>query len=165
MGDRLNEKLDERRFEAAIGNALDVLSGLAIEASMADVLSRPSSAALWQRYIRQLRDCRPLALHWPREDEASIASYLTEVARSAGDRESVWLTYSDPVAIGVRVPAQALLSDSLTYFVTRASDLMLSSPDASDGICVELNAMPGRTQFEIKAWGAFETEPGENGPA
>jgi hypothetical protein len=57
--------------------------------------------------------------------------------------------------IGVEVPAGPLLSAALAYFVTRAGDLMLGTRDAADGICIELNRLAEREEYEVVAWGVF----------
>jgi len=67
----------------------------------------------------------------------------------------VWIVPSDDEPFGVRVPAGPLFEAALDQLVSRASDLMLMSPDVSDGLCIEMNAVPAGIEYELAGWGLF----------
>jgi hypothetical protein len=53
------------------------------------------------------------------------------------------------------MPSNLLLRAASAYFVSTATDLMLSAEDATDGLCVEFNHLPQGDEYEVVAWGAF----------
>jgi hypothetical protein len=80
---------------------------------------------------------------------------LVRFADSLGARAVVWLALVDSEPAGFEVPADAILRAALTYFVSEAGDLMLTSLDTTDGIRVEFNHVATGDEYEVTAWGAF----------
>jgi hypothetical protein len=70
---------------------------------------------------------------------------------------AVWLELAGDEPVAVEVTAGHMLRAGLTYFATRAAgpDLMLTSRNTNDGICVAFDHLPWGDEYEIHAWGAF----------
>lgn len=53
----------------------------------------------------------------------------------------------------MELSADVLLRAAMAYFVSAAGDLMLTTRNASNGVCVEFNHLAKGDEYEIVAWG------------
>ncbi|MFN8149678.1 MAG: hypothetical protein U0R24_00940 [Solirubrobacterales bacterium] len=156
MGQELDRKLDERQYRAAVDGALETLRSASIDFN-GGVLARAETEVLLRRFVDALSDRAPHARLWPEGDREVVADLLGRVAARTANRERIWFASAGGVAVAVEIPAQQLLANALHGFVSPAADLMLSDPDISTGICVELNRIQhGALQYEVVAWGEFD---------
>jgi len=132
-----------------------VLADIGVPAVDADVLAIAEFDALWEGFLPRLRE-QPGEL-WPSAEADAVRASLSEVADAVGASPSVWITTpAEEEPVGVHVPADSLLRVALDGFVSRASDLMLATPEGASGICVELNHLPDGDFYEVTAWGVFD---------
>lgn len=151
----LERRLRERRYHEGSRACIKILDGLGIEASEQHVFPMDEVETIWHRYLTRLRENSAAAERWPADEHGAVQARLDEFSDALGSVRVVWLSLvdSEPVAVGVF--AGELLRAALTYFVTSAGDLMLTTRDANDGICVELNHLHTGDEYEVVAWGDF----------
>jgi hypothetical protein len=143
------------KYRRATEAHASVLSGIGIKTGAENYLTQEVADSLWGRYLGRLRTAAGSAIRWPLEERDAVQRHLDAVADMCGLTKMIWLVHVDSNTVGVEVQADLLLRAAVTYFVSFAADLMLTSPDAANGICVELNHLPERDEFEVVAWGAL----------
>ncbi len=107
------------------------------------------------QFIDRLRTDATERHIWPAHEVESVEARLVSLAGSLGEVGAIWLHNDDASTGAVAVPAAPMLNQALELFVTNDSDLMLSANNATDGLRVELNHMPGGDEYEWSAWGIF----------
>jgi hypothetical protein len=152
---RLERRLRAWRYERAFRACAEILQGLGIDVSKADLVPVEELDSIWDRYIVRLRELSHEALRWPVEDRETVESVLSDIREAVGSRRVVWLPVVDSEPVGVEVRADGVLGAALACFVTRAGDLMLASRDTADGICVELNHFATGDYYDVVTWGFF----------
>jgi hypothetical protein len=80
---------------------------------------------------------------------------VDELGDAVGGLPMVWLALVDMEPVGLEVPAEKMLDAALGYFVSPAGDLMLTTHDVADGLCIECNHLALGDEFEIVTWGRF----------
>jgi hypothetical protein len=115
---------------------------------------------IWPRYLSRLREGGDGRKRWSTERVAEVRSHVEALRERTYDTTVVWLALVNGEPVGMEVPAGALLHAGLDYLVSPAGDLMMTSPDASDGLCIELNHTATGDEYEIVGWGSFKPEAG-----
>jgi hypothetical protein len=110
---------------------------------------------IWSRYLVRLRDGGDVRKRWPVEQLAEVQRHVDEVREATSGMTVVWLALVNSEPVGVEAPADELLGAGLSYLVSPAGDLMLTTSDVSDGICVERNHLAEGDEYEIVGWGVF----------
>lgn len=153
--EELERRLREKRYNEAARSSVQVLEGLGIGEADRVVLALEEVESIWSRFLTRLRGRAGAAERWPASQSQSVQDRLDSIAERVDGMRVIWLMLADSEPVGVELPAAAPLRAALTYFVSRTGDLMLTSRDGSDGICLELNRRPTGDEYEVVAWGAF----------
>jgi hypothetical protein len=82
-----------------------------------------------------------------------VCRHLEAIRDATVGRRLIWLVLMDAEPVGLEVPASSMLDAALDHFVSGSGDLMLASPGAVDGVCVELNHLATGVEYEIVTWG------------
>jgi hypothetical protein len=151
----LERRLRERRYEKASRTCAEILEGIGIAASEYDIVSLDDVESIWPRYLTRLREGAESAERWPAAEREALQDRLDTLADALDGLSVVWLALIDSEPVGVKLSADVLLRAALTLFVSRAGDLMLTTRDGRDGVCVELNHLATGDEYELVAWGAF----------
>lgn len=151
----LERRLRERRYEEGSRACADVLAGLGVATAEQRIVPLDELESVWARYLERLRENADAAERWSADERAAVQLWLDKVSDGLGHLTVVWLASVDAEPVGVEVPAAALLRAALAYFVTGAGDLMLTTRNAADGICVEFNHLATGDEYEVVAWGVF----------
>ena len=155
----LDRKLSEYRHRRAAEETLTVLRDTGVSVDAEDVIPLDELGPIWSRYIKRLNEAAPSAKRWP-EDHVEAVSQHVRLLRDSIGRDRVlwfWLVESEPVAVAVR--PDEVLTGAPPFLATRGHDLMISSRDATDGACLELNYEPDGDQYEFASWGRFAALP------
>lgn len=151
----LDRRLRKRRYEKASQVCAEILEGIGVIASEYASVSLDDVDSIWPRYLTRLREGAEAAERWSTTERGVVQNHLDEIADALDGLSVVWLALVDSEPVGVELPAGVLLRAALTYFVSGAGDLMLTTRDTLDGVCVELNHLPTGDEYEVVAWGAF----------
>ena len=151
----LEKRLRAARYRKAIQACEAVLDGIGVAGSERRFLALDDVEELWPRYVARLRDGGDSSERWPAERVDHVRRRIEELRVGTAGATVVWLTLVASEPIGVRVPADPLLAASLDYLVSPAADLMLTTPDAKDGLAVERNHLATGDEYEITTWGRF----------
>jgi hypothetical protein len=151
----LQRRLRQTRYETAARSFVNVLEGIGVAASEESIVRLDDVEVIWPAYLARLRENAGGAVRWPADEAQTVQRRLDELADALHDVSAVWLALVDSEPVGIETPASALLRGALTYLVSAAGDLMLTTREPRDGICVELNHLPSADEYEVVAWGAF----------
>jgi hypothetical protein len=157
-GSALQRLLRKRHYARGAQACVEVLEGLGVTTDEQRVLLLEDVESLWPRYLARLRESSGEARRWTADESEAVQVQLDTISDAVDSLRVVWFATVDSEPVGVEVPAAPLLRAALAYFVTRAGDLMLVSPDAASGICVELNHLATGDEYEVVAWGVFAGE-------
>jgi hypothetical protein len=150
----LDRKLREFRHVRTTTAVLEVLDGVGISGEDATVLPLDEADRIAALFVEQLIAHAESAERWSAHERSAVDKRLGDIAARLDDRRGLWLPQP---GTAVEIPVAPLLRAAPTLFVSRASDLQLTSSDAGDGICVELNSLPDGEEFELVAWGRYAT--------
>lgn len=151
----LERRFRERSYEKGSQAGADILQGLGIASTEHRVVSLDVVEALWPRYLKRLSEYSNAAQHFPVGEGQAVQDRLDRLSDALGSLSAVWLAFVDSEPVGVETSARSLIRVALTYFVTGAGDLMLTTWDAADGLCLELNHLATGDEYEMVVWGAF----------
>ena len=154
----LERRLRERRYETASHACVAVLEGLGLASSDLRVVALDELELTWSTYLARLRKGSDTAEHWSAAERGAVQLRLDQVSDTLGSLPVVWLALVDGEPVGVEAPSDALLRAALTCLVTGAGDLMLTTRDTADGLCVEFNHLATGDEYEVVAWGVFAYE-------
>lgn len=126
-----------------------------IEVTDEAFLPLDESRDLRTRFIDRLRTGVAERWIWPTDEVEPVEARLASLGAWLGEIEAILLHKDDALTGAVTVPVAPVLTEALRLFVTNESDLMLSTDNARDGLCVELNQMPGGDEYEWSTWGVF----------
>lgn len=118
----------------------------------------PALDTLWTAYIASLRVRAPTAQRWPMSGADALQACLNALADTGGASRAIWFTLVDSEPVAFEVEVAMLLRAALAYVVSPAGDLMLTTRDLADGICVELANRESWREYEVVSWGAFALE-------
>jgi len=135
---------------------MKVLDGLPSSVGDRRLLTLAQTEELWNAYIGHLRGGDSGRRQWPASQRELVQRHLDCIREELDDVPAVWLVLVDQHPVGIELAAKALLPYATGLLVSRAGDLMLTSFDARDGLCVELNYQPWGDEYESAAWGVFE---------
>lgn len=155
-GSPLQDALRRRRRQEHEDACVEVLKGIGLQAARTDFLSFDAAEDLFERYLHRLSEIDEQS-RWRSGDRSAADGYLGRIADFIGDTNAIWLALATNEPAAMKVPAAPLLRSASTYLVTRAGDLMLVSADTNDGICVELNYSATGDEYEISAWGVYDS--------
>jgi hypothetical protein len=151
----LQRRLREARYTKAWEKCVRVLDGVGLTPSEHDLIVVAEIDDIWVRYLSRLRGNADTASHWPVDERDLLQDQLDQIADLVEGRPVVWFALVDDEPVGIEVSAESLLREALAYFVSPATDLMITSRDAADGLCVELNHQSWGDEYELAVWGAF----------
>jgi hypothetical protein len=151
----LERRLRENRYRKAAESSAQILDGLGVSEERRRVVDPNEVDEIWPRYLSRLRDGGDVRRRWPIEQFADVQRHVDEVREATSGMTVVWLALVNSEPVGVEAPADELLVAGLSYLVSPAGDLMLTTRDVSDGICVERNHLAEGDEYEIVGWGVF----------
>lgn len=149
----LQRRLRTTRYEKAAKACAEVLEGIGVPEQRRVEVSEVDE--LWPRYISRLRDGGDARERWPAAQVDDVRRRIDDMREAADGLSVVWLALVDAEPVGVEVPATAILEAGLSYLVSPAGDLMLTTPDLVDGACIELNHLATGDEYEAVTWGRF----------
>jgi hypothetical protein len=152
----LERRLRENRYRKAVESCEHVLDGLGVPEERRRVVDPNEIDEIWPRYLSRLRGGGDGRQRWPVEQFADVQQHLDQLREATSGMTVLWLALVNSEPVGVEAPADQLLGAGLSYLVSPAGDLMLTSTDLSDGICVERNHLPEGDEYEIVGWGVFQ---------
>lgn len=152
---RLERRLGENRYRQAIESCAGVLDGVGVPEERRRFIPLDEVEEVWPQYLSKLREGGEGRKQWPAGQITDVRRSVDELRDRASDATVVWLTLVNGEPVGAEVPARSLLAAGLDYLVSRAGDLMLTSRDVSDGVCIELNHLVDGDEYEIVGWGLF----------
>jgi hypothetical protein len=155
MSNPIERRIHENRYERAVESCARVLDAVGVPEGRRRFIALREVEDIWHRYLSKLRDGGDGRRQWPAEQIANVRRHVDDLRDRASETTVVWLALVNGAPVGAEVPADTLLGASLDYLVSRASDLMLTSRDVSDGVCIELNHVSTGDEHEIVGWGAF----------
>ena len=126
-----------------------------IEVADDDFLALDATLDLSTRFIDHLRAGVADNQVWPLDEPTVLEQRLVALADIFGETRVVWLHKYAAATGAILVPFSPVVRQALKLFVTREADLMLTTGDVTDGLCIELNQMPHGDEYEWSAWGAF----------
>lgn len=132
-----------------------MLDGLGVAEERRQILDLGAVNDIWPQYLSRLREGGDARERWPSDRRDDAKRRIDELGAAASGRRLVWLGIAHSEPIGIEVPADALLEAALDYLVSPAGDLMITSRDVRDGICIELNSVAAGAEYEIVTWGSF----------
>lgn len=151
----ISAKTRERQYSAGCDNATQTLVGIGYSKCEFSKLALAETVEIWPRFIGRLRLESKHAVHFDADEANRVRELLERVADETPRVRAIWFSLFNQQPIGIELPAARLLRSSLGYIVTFAGDLMLSSRDAKDGICVEQNHAANGDEYELVSWGCF----------
>jgi hypothetical protein len=151
----LQYRLRENRYRKAAESCARVLDGLGVPEERRRVVDPREVDKIWPRYILKLRAGGDVRKTWPVEQFADVQRHVDEVREGTSGMTAVWIALVNSEPVGVEAPADQLLAAGLSYLVSAAGDLMLTTGDVADGICIERNRLPEGDEYEIVGWGVF----------
>lgn len=149
----LQRRLRATRYAKAAKACAEVLNGIGVPAQRGLDLSEVDE--LWPRYIARLRAGGDSRERWPADQVDDVRRRIDDMRAATHGLSVVWLALVDAEPVGVEVPANAVLEAGLSYLVSPAGDLMLTTPDLADGACIELNHLATGDEYEVVTWGRF----------
>ena len=135
--------------------SLAALRSVGIPADEAAVVPIGELESTWIRYLERLKVEANEPERWRSDQGPAVMERLERTAELIGDKKVLWLPLVSSEPVGIEVRADQMLRSAGAYFVTRANDLMLSTPEAADGLCLELNHLAEGNQYELTIWGTF----------
>jgi hypothetical protein len=151
----LERGLRENRYNQAVESCVRVLDGIGVPEERRRVIALDEVAEIWPRYLAKLREGGDGRKHRPADQIVDVRGQVEDLRGRAADTTLIWLALVNGEPVGVEVPAALLLGAGIDYLVSRASDLMLTSWDVSDGVCLEFNHLATGDEYEIVGWGLF----------
>lgn len=151
----LERRFRENRYRQAVESCAHVLNGAGVPEERRRFIPLDEVEEIWPQYLSKLREGGDGRKQWPAGQIADVRRRVDELRDCASGATVVWLALVNGEPVGAEVPAGSLLAASLDYLVTRAGDLMLTSRDVSDGLCIELNNVVDGNEYEIVGWGLF----------
>lgn len=151
----IERRLRENRYRTAAESCTRVLDGLGVDEGQRRVLQIDEVDELWPRYLSRLRDGDDASATWPVERFADVQRHVELVRSATAGMNVVWFAYMDSEPVGIEAPSETLLGAGLSYLVSPAADLMLTTKDVANGICIEQNHLAEGDEYEVVGWGLF----------
>lgn len=151
----LERRLKENRYRQAIKLSARVLDGVGVPEERRRFIPVNEVEEIWPQYLAKLREGGDGRAQWPARQITDVRRSVAELRDRACDANVIWLTLVNGEPVGAEVPAGLLLGAGLDYLVSPAGDLMLTSRDVSDGLCIELNHVVDGNEYELVGWGLF----------
>lgn len=150
----LQRRLRAIRYQKAAVACAEVLEGIGVPEQRRLELSEVDE--LWPRYISRLRDGGDARERWPADQVEGARCRIGDMRGATHGLSVVWLALVNSEPVGVEVSADAVLEAALSYLVSPAGDLMLTTLDLADGACIELNHLATGDEYEVVTWGRFK---------
>ena len=153
----LERLLRAKRYAKAVEACERILDGVGVSEDRRRVLDLSHVDILWPSYVSRLRAGGDTRERWPAGLHEDVLRRIDALRKTASVRTVVWLSLVNAEPVGIEVPADTILGAGLSYLVSPAGDLMLTTRDLAHGVCIELNHTSDGDEYEIVAWGAFTT--------
>jgi hypothetical protein len=132
---------------------------VAIDAQVKDEQRLPveTTEHVRSEFIRRLKS-RTDMQHVTRDGTglADLIVMVERVATQVGDADAILLHQFDALTGAVMVNANTVLRNARRTWAVTGQDLFLTTADAADGLCLELNHEFRRDTYELHLWGRFQ---------
>lgn len=149
----LQQRLRVTRYEKATEASAKVLDRIGVGPTHRRFLELKEIDDLWPGYLARLRDGGDSRERWTSEDVEHVRRRVEGLRDFLAGDPLIWFTLVNGEPVGAEVPAGPVLSAALGYLVSPAGDLMLTSSDLTNGICIEFNHLATGDEYEIVTWG------------
>jgi hypothetical protein len=151
----LNGRLRAFRYRRAAEACGPILDGLGVSEERRQFLELADLDALLPSYIARLRAGGDTRDQRPAERHEEVRRRTDSLRDATSGLAVVWFASVGQETVAVEVPADPLLAAGLDYLVSRAADLMLTTRDLADGLCMGLNHFASGDEYELVTWGRF----------